>query len=588
MRPISHPLRIVAVALGVVALWWVLWRAIDFDGSSGADGSSGERADRSGPIESDSTSHPGTPDLAADTRQPLASPTSPIPSDAEVVESPPEPSVRLFGSLTDERSQEPVSTASIRLVDSGWDERTAESDTEGNYAIEGMRAGRWDLAVEAGGFRTLRRRLDLTPRESERRLDLHLTPGEVVKLRIVGNGAVKRLTPSKDRILFMGFRMAEAIHPIATLEEPGRWLDSDRDTDRFPIGKFMGRGRAFGGVKGEGSGLNTWQPRWISTRDSPDPGARRLPDGTRLLELSTEYFGILELTEPLPVFVSLVFRGFALDTKPVPPGAEEVVFTLTEEVLNALPGVVRLRIVDGDTDTPPAGLKVLLDQRLAGRRGTRREADGSISFEGVLPGPVILTIAAEDREKVVERVLVEPGAVTDLGVYRLQPFSLIRAKVVDDVGKPAQVAFNVFPLDRYASTRETLDQRFFRSTVDGELKIDSVGRGRYLILASEEEWVSTPTLADTTLGKQEGLEIRVSKGTPVALRLRADPLPAARLEIRTRSGLPVAERRCRNRDPMKFVLVPGSYSIELWDGETWLASETLVVGMEPVRLYFPR
>jgi hypothetical protein len=160
--------------------------------------------------------------------------------------------------------------------------------------------------------------------------------------------------------------------------------------------------------------------------------------------------------------------------------------------------------------------------------------------------------------------------------------------VLGDAGEPAQVSFNVFPADRYELTREPLGKRFFRSNVEGALKIDSVGRCRYLILANDEGWVSVPALADTTLGDQEDLEIRVSKGTPVAVRLRADPLPDARLEIRTRTGLPVSERRCRNRDPMKFVLVPGTYSIELWDGETWLASETLAVGTEPMRLYFPR
>src|SRR4029078_8767288 len=97
-----------------------------------------------------------------------------------------------------------------------------------------------------------------------------------------------------------------------------------------------------------------------------------------------------------------------------------------------------------------------------------------------------------------------------------------------------------------------------------------------------------PALADTTLGDQEDLEIRVSKGTPVAVRLRAEPLPNAPLEMRTRSGLPVAERRCRNRDPMNFVLVPGTYSLELWDGETWLPCETPAGGVEPERLSFSR
>jgi hypothetical protein len=223
---------------------------------------------------------------------------------------------------------------------------------------------------------------------------------------------------------------------------------------------------------------------------------------------------------------------------------------------------------------------VVLGQRLAGRRDANRlgRDDG---IQDVLPGTENLSITADDREVVVERVVVQPGKTTDLGLFRLRPLARILGKVVDDAGEPAQVAFNVFPFDRYAATREALAKRIYRSSPEGNLKIDSVGRGRYLILANEEGWVSTPALGDTTLGDHEDLVIHVSKGTPVALRLRADPLPGTRLEIRTRTGLPVADRNCPNRDPMKFVLVPGTYSIELWDGETWLASKTLAVGTEP-------
>jgi len=39
---------------------------------------------------------------------------------------------------------------------------------------------------------------------------------------------------------------------------------------------------------------------------------------------------------------------------------------------------------------------------------------------------------------------------------------------------------------------------------------------------------------------------------------------------------------------MHFRLAPGNYSVELSDGETWLWSERVAVGAEPIRSYLPR
>lgn len=576
MRPKSQQLRIVALALGIVAVWWILWRTIDSGGPAAPDGPSSVGAEVSSRVENDATGAGGTADLASDPREPIESSIATDSSESEVVEPPQGPSLRLLGSITYESQQSTIRVASLRLVDSGWESRITHADETGHYVFEDLHPGSWELTAEAPGYRELRRSIELTPEEPDHRLDLVLTPGDIVKVKLLGQPSLE-LTGISWRA--RSGQASARMEPIVTLEEPAGWLPSDSDSRGAGVGVFVEPTR----YRPIGAGME-------ATVDDPEsPRLRvRFPDGSTVNDLAPPYCGVFVLSKPPPLYASLLLGDFAIQTRAVLPGADEVTFEITKNDVEKLPGEVRLRVVDGDTDAPPGGVNINLGQRLAGRRGTRREPDGAVVFEEVLPGSVMLTISAEGREIVTERVLVKPGTVTDLGLYRLQPFSLIQAKVVDDAGEPARVQFNVFPLDRYAATRETLGKRFFRSSADGELKIDSVGRGRYLILANEGGWVSMPALADTTLGNQKELEIRVSKGTPVAVRLRADPLPAARLEIRTRSGLPVAERRCRDRDPMKFMLVPGTYSIELWDGETWLASETLVVGAEPVRIYFPR
>jgi hypothetical protein len=485
----------------------------------------------------------------------------------------------LSGRIISESAQSAIRVASLRLVDSGWESRIEHADETGHYAFEDLQPGSWELAVASPGFRELRRNLELTAEEPDRRLDLALTPGDLVKVKLLGTNPSLGLDQLSWRARSGQIETATRMEPIVTLEEPGDWLPSDMEVRDADVGIFVERSsrpRVAAGTE-------------VIVLDEESPGLRvRFPDGSTVDDLQHPYCGVFVLSKPLPVHATLVLGEFALQTRVVPPGADEVTFEVTKEFTDKLLGEVRLRVVDGDTDAPPARVNVTLGQRLAGRKGSRREPNGEMAFQEVLAGSLTLTISAEDREIVTERVLVKPGTTTDLGLYRLQPFSLVEAKVVDDAGEPAQVHFNAFPLDRYAATRETLGQRFFRSDVEGRLEIDSLGRGRYLILANDRDWQSVPVLADTTHGNPKDLEIRVSKGTPVAVRLRADPLPAARLEIRTREGLPVADRRCRDRDPMKFKLVPGTYSVELWDGETWLASESLTVGAEPVRVYFPR
>lgn len=573
MKPKRQQLRIVALALGIVAVWWILWRTIDSGGPADPKAPSSAEAESPAPTENEVTV-PGGGNLG-DPREPLGTYTAPESPVIGIAELPQGPSLRLAGSITDERSQAFLEGALLRLVDSGWEERTARSDASGGYAFEDLQPGTWELSVGAPGYRGLRRVVELTAEVPDHRLDLALPLGDIVKVKLLGEASLEL-----GRIPWRARGEASPqLEPIVTLEEPAGWIPPDSHSRGADVGVFVD--------------LSAHRPAGSAAKTAEmDVEFPRIPvrflDGSTIHDLSPPYCGVFVLSKPPPVHASLVLGDFAVQTRAVLPGADEVTFEVTKEHFDKLTGEVRLRVVDGDTEAPPGWVNINLGQRLAGRRGTRREADGTVVFEEVLAGSVNLTISASGREIVTERVLVQPGTVTDLGVYRLQPFSLIQAKVVDDAGEPARVMFNVFPLDRYAATRETLGKRFFRSDLSGDLKIDSAGRGRYLILANEGGWVSMPALADTTHGDQKNLEIRVSKGTPVAVRLRADPLPAARLEIRTRSGLPVAERRCRDRDPMRFTLVPGTYSIELWDGETWLASETLVVGAEPVRIYFPR
>ena len=110
----SRQLRIAAVALGVVAIWWILWKVVDFEGAPASRGDPGGGDSRYETTASDPKGPTEDAKLAADARETLGSPASAISPASGAEEPPPGPRLRLFGILLDERTQRPLSDASLR------------------------------------------------------------------------------------------------------------------------------------------------------------------------------------------------------------------------------------------------------------------------------------------------------------------------------------------------------------------------------------------------------------------------------------------------------------------------------------------
>jgi hypothetical protein len=464
------------------------------------------------------------------------------------------------------------------------------------YEIRGLHPGRWDLTASSPGFRTLEESVELDGESKDVRLDLRLQPADVVRVRIIaslGDGLslvrdlsgltivglqedlLARIEEKKDRPLAWAFPRRIEATILATKEEPGRFLDKDDEKEQA-IGRFFGGGES------------VLLPRGISIDGLwLDGGVPHLENGTNLAGLPEEFCGVLELSESPPAYASLLVGGFVVRSQPILPGTDEVAIALSREDLEGLPAAAHLRVLDAEGDGAPEGLGVQIGGQPSSPM-VRYEQDGSITVGYLLPGPATLTIHANERDAVEESIDVQPGTTNELGTYRLQPFAKLRADVDDENGKGAAVSFNIFPLDRYEATRKPLALRFFDSNSSGALDVAHIGRGQYMLVVNDRNWAALPAIADTTIGQTGVVAIRVSKGTDVALKLRAEPPPGARLSIRTSSGLPVDGCRCRGLSPMRFRLAPGRYSLELYDGESWLASESLAVGSEPIRQYFPR
>ena len=139
MRPMSKQLRIVALTLGIVAV-----------GGSVADhrlrraGETGRELERGTPPadpERLSVDDPRSPHLTPGFARALGSPDAFDSPAAEVVEPPKGPSLRLFGTVSYEGEQSTIRPALLRLVDPGWEFRTAHADTW--YSFEDLQPGSW-------------------------------------------------------------------------------------------------------------------------------------------------------------------------------------------------------------------------------------------------------------------------------------------------------------------------------------------------------------------------------------------------------------------------------------------------------------
>ena len=575
-------LWIVVALAGAAAIFFVVWRVAGVSTPEPKGFAADEKIEAQ-------ASEPAPPDL-----QPQE-PTKAVPVEVSakppVASAPkPGPTVRLYGDLLDARDRTRLRCAcSLAVVDESWTERTLTTGEDGSYAFADLHPGEWELTVREPSLQTLHTRVDLREEEPEKQFDLFLQPALVVKVRVEGaEGEDRWMGPRssslaiyglgqelsraagslQERLRARGFPNPLGLTVVATRAEPGRWYRVDAASN-VRVGRFIDR---LARRSEEGTGLFPI----------------RLRAGTRLDDLPPAYCGVIELAELPPAFASLLVRDFVLRTVPIPPAVDEIVFTITRDELKRLPGQVKVTVADAEQAGPPPGAQVRIDEPLPREVVPSLDEKGSITFDNVLPGWATLTITAPEREVIIERFLVQPGVLTDLGTYRMEPFSEIRARVLDEEGAPARVQFNVFPLDRYEPAREPLASRIFRSTADGDLKVDSIGRGRYLLLAHDDNWTAAPVIADTTFRQTDRIEIRVSKGTDVWLRLRGDPPPGALLSIRTSTGLPVTDTNCRDGETIRLRLAPGSYSAALRDGDTWLWSEGFSVGTEPLRRYFPR
>lgn len=541
----SAKVALAACALGAGALLvWQPWNA--------GGGDRGPTLVRSEGSSSDAT-------LAGATASP--SPTLPVgvepgarrPVDPVAGSEEPDPLGLLVVGTVRSADGGPVESGLVTLQSETGRRHRASIGPHSAYAVTGLGPGAWLLHCDAAGFRDLSRAITVEPGEEITRHDLVLEPAVQLKIKFLsaaGEPLPMGVPP--------GLRQYDArLMAVATIDPPGRELPEtlSRDLDDYGIGQYLGNEFFF-----------------QHAEDLVPPG----------------YTGILTLQEPLPAYVSAVFRHLVLETRLVPPGAEEVVFQLEEDAIASRLASARIRVVDAVTSEPVAGASVCLNHGSRHGGGRRSGEDGVAVLEQVLPGPLRLEVGSKGYEVIHRLVRLEAGRETDLGTLTLARSCRISGRVVDQEGNPQQVSLSWLPLHRFdpALWPAAFEHGHWTSQPDGLFELTGVGRGTILVLISpyEDQWALEPFLVDTSNGDAEGVILELRPGQPVGVDFAVSRPGSYQWTLSDAQGRPLVWGALTRSRRTGLRLAGGTYAIEIREGGRRLHAQTFEVGGEPMRV----
>jgi hypothetical protein len=462
-----------------------------------------------------------------------------------------------FGSPGDVRSSRlvvPTGVRTVQIIGDKFDVRLAPIDDDGNYSFDRVPAGQWQLSVHDGTRIAHYATVELAADEREHRYDAVVKPERRICIRM--------LTPD-------GGDLSEALAADSTLRLP---ITIDVVATHQAIGPIWERVQSFHSA-----------PMHVSLRASYAP-ARLNPSSD---ESKAGCSGVLVTDQQPPLFVSLVLHDFVLGSLPAPEGAQSLTFVVDPDIVKRNVGTVRLRLVDPLGGSLPEDCSVMLRDQWMEKRAGEIAVDGQIEFTGLTPGVMTLSIRADGCEDVDQRVEVAPASVIDLGTMPLRRWCKIVARVLDPDGKPRSVFFNAFALERFEMEREKSVSRCFRSDAsDGELVIDTLGRGKHLLRTLDDNW-GAMVVVDTTDGDVRGVVVHLARKVGVTVRLPIEAPTSASWRVTVRAELPVMEMRAQSSSVLPLRLVPGSYTLRLMQGGDELARLPFNVGSEPTDVAMP-
>jgi hypothetical protein len=419
----------------------------------------------------------------------------------------------------------------VKLVDALGNERVERVERDGTYSANGLAPGRWWLLAGSMGWITQERKLDLGESVPNARVDFRLVPMTSVKVKLLAPDGRPYWEAAKP--LKLG-RLALTMAAVATLEPPGERFDQVIGSlnNRFGVGSM----------------------RW---------------DGQGSVHLPAEYWCLVELYAPPPLYLSVVLYHDVIETRRLEPGQEELSFTLDPASIVGRLGAVEFTLVDPATAASVPGAAVMLSVKGGSGPSFQSDAGGRVHMESVPAGLHDLRIQAPDRATAV------PIRGRAVGADGNGLEAEIRICAVPEPGEPP--VFGNFG---------------YSSKPDGTIEIVDLAPGRWLLQIKDKvrgrlqgnaaEQMAPHVVVDTRAGPVEDLLVQLEQVAFAVVTWQGDDFEGLRLRFLDRDGLMRQSSGIYGTAPMRVALFPGDWRVVVVDAQgTTLTERAFTLGSEP-------
>lgn len=431
-----------------------------------------------------------------------------------------EPGLFLTGTVHD-RVGAPIAGGRITVADGAGHSLRAETTSNGSFAVAGVAPGKLDVTAGGEACVDATQSIELAAGAPPRSLDFVLdraTRLQVSFTDLEGQPLEPQLRRSRSPIL------SSQIRVVASSEEPGA----------------------------------QWPPKRASL-------ARWQAEFRPMSSLA----GTLDVTAPLPVFVSAVVDQRVVATQRLDAPQDELTLAIDPKRLVPSETSARFRIVDARSAEPIVTAFAAVTQLSSMAGGEPRtlpsDADGVWTLDHLAPGRQLLCIRLANRQSMTFVVDLAEGQVNDLGDLQVLRDVELEGVVVDEQGQPSTAKLRAVP-----------------QGVDGEpqfdgsyLSVDPDRDGRFKFQAttpwlqlqpSSRDYAIDPLILDARLAPANGLKYVVKQGIAVTLRAKLEGGATRRVRLRRSDGVLLRDLTLGGAAPEQVRLVPGSYRAVM-DGE---------------------